>query len=78
MPETPVRDFSTFFKPGQLEAYHRGTMNYQYRGIPCLKSPIDLAIYLRLIWDAKPRTIFEIGSKAGGSALFFRADPRSY
>jgi cephalosporin hydroxylase len=78
MPETAVREFATFFKPGQLEAYHQGTLNYHYRGIPCLKSPLDLAIYQTLMWDAKPRTIFEIGSKAGGSALFFRDVMRSF
>lgn len=47
-------------------------MSYTYKGIACNKSPIDLAIYLRLIADARPRTIVEIGSKAGGSALLFR------
>ena len=78
MPETTIREFSTFFKPGQLEAYHRGTMQYHYRGVRCLKSPLDLAIYLTLLWDAKPRTVFEIGSKAGGSALFFRDAMRSF
>jgi len=47
-------------------------MNYRYRGVLCNKSPLDLAIYLRLLEDVKPATIFEIGSKAGGSALLFR------
>jgi cephalosporin hydroxylase len=78
MSKTTDRDFVTFFKPDQLEAYHQGTMNYQYRGVPCVKSPLDLAIYLALLWDAKPRTVFEIGSKAGGSALYFRDAMRSF
>lgn len=77
MSKATVRGFATFFEPGQLEAYHQGTMNYRYRGVPCLKSPLDLAIYSTLLWDAKPRTVFEIGSKAGGSALFFRDAMRS-
>ncbi|MFV0513512.1 MAG: CmcI family methyltransferase [Jhaorihella sp.] len=46
-------------------------MSYTYKGVRCLKSPIDLAIYMRLIWDLKPRTLIEIGSHSGGSALFF-------
>lgn len=46
-------------------------MSYEYRGVSCLKSPIDIAIYLRLVWNIKPRTIIEIGSKDGGSALLF-------
>jgi cephalosporin hydroxylase len=73
-----LRDFRTFFHPDQLEPYQAGTLAYQYRGVRCLKSPIDLAIYLKLIWDARPRTIIEIGSKAGGSALYFRDVARTY
>lgn len=46
-------------------------MAYRYRGLPCLKSPIDLAIYLQVLWNERPRTILEIGSGAGGSAAFF-------
>lgn len=46
-------------------------MAYTYKGIPCLKNPIDLAIYSKAIWDLKPATIIELGSNAGGSALWF-------
>ena len=42
-----------------------------YRDIPCLKSPIDLALYLLLIQRLRPKTVFEIGTKYGGSALWF-------
>ena len=66
------RSFKTFFAAGQLPSYQAGTFRYRYRGVPCLKSPIDIAIYLSLIHEAKPRTIVEIGSKHGGSALMFR------
>jgi cephalosporin hydroxylase len=78
MPEVSGRDFATFFKPDQLGAYLDGTMSYRYRGVPCLKNPLDLAIYMTLLWDAKPRTIFEIGSRAGGSALLFSDIGRTY
>lgn len=47
-------------------------MSYTYKGVGCNKSPIDLAIYLRLLADVRPRTLVEIGSKSGGSALLFR------
>ena len=36
-----------------------------------LKNPFDFAIYPVLVWNTKPATIFEIGSKSGGSALWF-------
>lgn len=55
-----------------------GTISYTYRDIPCLKHPVDLALYTLLIWKLKPRTIFEIGSKAGGSALWMADQLRIY
>jgi cephalosporin hydroxylase len=54
-----------------LRTIQRGTMKYTYKGVPTLKSPFDLALYQLLLWEEKPRTIIEIGSKAGGSALWF-------
>jgi hypothetical protein len=38
------RDFRTNFEPSFLETYHKGTMNYTYKGISCLKDPIDLVL----------------------------------
>ncbi len=67
-----MHSFDTFFRLRQLPAYQAGVMAYEYRGVPCLKSPIDLGIYLRLLWDTRPATLFEFGSKAGGSAMLFR------
>ena len=48
----------------------RGALSYTYRGIPTLKDPFDWALYPMLIWDLKPKTIVEIGSHEGGSALW--------
>ncbi|BAQ65666.1 CmcI family methyltransferase [Geminocystis sp. NIES-3709] len=45
--------------------------NYSYSGVPIQKNPFDFAIYPVLIWNLKPRTIIEIGSKSGGSAIWF-------
>jgi len=44
--------------------------NYTWRGVPMIKNPFDFALYPLLVWDLKPRTIIEIGSKNGGSALW--------
>src|SRR5262249_27593396 len=54
-----------------LAAYQAGSLNYTYRGVPCVKSPIDLALYMKLIFERKPASIVEIGTFRGGSALFF-------
>jgi len=58
-----------------LMKIQEGTMAYRYRGVPMLKNPFDLALYPLLLEKAQPATLIEIGSNAGGSALWF-ADQR--
>jgi cephalosporin hydroxylase len=58
-----------------LMTIQRGTMAWRHRGVPTLKNPFDLAIYPLLLARAQPATLIEIGSHAGGSALWF-ADQR--
>src|ERR1700758_3730405 len=48
----------------------RGALGYSYRGLSMLKNPFDVALYQKLIWQVKPRTIVEIGSYLGTSALW--------
>lgn len=54
-----------------LETIQQGTMQYTYKGVPTYKNPFDLALYQLLLWEQKPQTLIEIGSKWGGSALWF-------
>ena len=42
-----------------------------WRGIPLMKTVFDFAIYPALIAELRPRTIFEVGSGLGASALWF-------
>jgi len=56
----------------------RGLIEYTYRGIPMLKHPVEIAHYMRLIWECKPRTIIEIGSHAGGSAVWLSDIMQTY
>jgi len=58
-------------RKSDLETIQVGSLNYKYKGIPCIKNPFDLALYMLLIHDLKPTTIIEIGSASGGSALWF-------
>jgi cephalosporin hydroxylase len=53
-----------------LKSMERGNERYTYRGLRMWKSPIDMALYTRLIGQLQPRTIIEIGSFEGGSALW--------
>jgi cephalosporin hydroxylase len=54
-----------------LMKIQQGTMAYRYRGLPLLKNPFDLALYPMLLECAQPRTLVEIGSYGGGSAIWF-------
>src|SRR5882757_5107845 len=54
-----------------LQSIQRGTMSYTYKGIPTLKNPFDWALYPLLLWEIQPRTVIEIGSNHGGSAVWF-------
>lgn len=64
-----MRSFTTAFTAPMLNGYQSGVMSYTYRGTRCLKSPIDIALYMKLLWDLKPGLVLEIGSHSGGSAL---------
>jgi cephalosporin hydroxylase len=47
-----------------------GTLEYKYRGVSCVKHPVEFALYMLLLWNQKPLTVIEIGTNAGGSALW--------
>ncbi|MFZ4855249.1 MAG: class I SAM-dependent methyltransferase [Desulfuromonadaceae bacterium] len=65
-----ARDWKTSLPHKTLLDIQNACHNYTYRGIPMIKNPFDFAIYPLLIWNAKPKTIIEIGSKNGGSAIW--------
>ncbi|MGO9605584.1 MAG: CmcI family methyltransferase [Candidatus Binataceae bacterium] len=61
-----------------LEGIQQGTMSYTYKDVPTYKNPFDIALYQLLLWKQKPRTLIEIGTKRGGSALWFADILRTY
>jgi cephalosporin hydroxylase len=60
-----------------LMKIQQGTMAYRYRGVPMQKNPFDLALYTLLLDRVRPRTLIEIGSFRGGSALWFADQGRA-
>jgi cephalosporin hydroxylase len=68
---TTKRNMASTLAVESLQAIQAGTLRYTWRGVPCVKNPFDFALYSLLVWHAKPATIIEIGSNAGGSALWF-------
>jgi cephalosporin hydroxylase len=67
---TELPSFVSSLPVANLRKIQQGTMRYTWRGVLCNKNPFDLALYPMLLWQEKPRTIIEIGSKEGGSALW--------
>ncbi len=43
----------------------------RWRGIPLMKNVFDFAMYPALIAELRPRTVFEVGSGLGASAIWF-------
>jgi cephalosporin hydroxylase len=54
-----------------VESIQQGALRYSYRGMPMLKNPFEIALYQMLFWQVKPRTVIEIGSYLGTSAVWF-------
>ncbi len=72
------RRFESDLSPDNIHKIQRGTVNYEYKGVKCHKNPFDMALYTKLIYEVAPKTIIEIGSFGGGSALWFADLLRSY
>lgn len=70
------RPFRSSIPAPALDQLQAGTLAMDYRGVPFLKCPLDIALYLRLLSRQRPSTVIEIGTKNGGSALWF-ADMQS-
>jgi len=70
-------DYPTEEKRAELLApfykhIHRRKNDASYKGVPVLKLPNDLILYQEAIWEKRPEVIVEIGTKWGGSALYFQ------
>jgi cephalosporin hydroxylase len=66
-----TRSFDTALPGDVLTSVQAGVLRTSYRGVPFWKSPFDVVLYLQLLQQLRPRTVIEIGSKFGGSALWF-------
>jgi len=64
------RTWKTAIPPVLRQSFVEGTIDYRYRDIPMQKHPVEIALYMRLLWTVQPATIIEIGSLAGGAAVW--------
>ena len=51
-----------------VKKIQEASFKYKYKNRSLTKNPFDLALYLKLLQQVRPRTIIEIGSFEGGSA----------
>ena len=63
--------FGTEFGPDVLLTCQGAPSLMRWRGVPLMKNVFDFAMYPALIAEIRPRTIFEIGSGLGTSAIWF-------
>lgn len=75
--ETRGRQFAVGLPQDVLARIQDGVFRTRYRGLACCKNPFDLVLYMQLIEVLRPRTIIEVGSFAGGSALWLRDQVRA-
>ena len=73
-----LRPYGTAIPESLLLSIQQAIHHYRYRGRQLVKSPFDLALYSMLLWDLRPGTIIEIGSKAGGGALWLGDTLRTF
>jgi cephalosporin hydroxylase len=74
---TRGRDFAVAIPQPTLLGIQAGTLRTRYKGMQFCKNPFDIANYLRLLEVLRPRTIIEIGTAEGGSAVWFRDQCRT-
>lgn len=65
------RSFDSNLPAPVLSEVQSGVLKNQYRSVPFFKSPFDISLYLNLLAKLAPKTVIEIGTKNGGSALWF-------
>lgn len=65
------RTFETDLPPRLLKTIQQGVYRMRYRNVSMYKNPFDVALFTRLWSLLKPRTVIEVGTKDGGSALWF-------
>lgn len=71
LPSVLGRNFESAIPRKLLDSIQPGVLKNTYRGVGFLKSPFDICLYMQLISRLKPLTVIEIGTRFGGSALWF-------
>ncbi|MBC2777497.1 CmcI family methyltransferase [Parasphingopyxis marina] len=65
------RNFAVDLPAETLARIQDGVLRSRYKGRRFCKNPFDVMLYLQLLERLRPKTIIEIGTSEGGSALWF-------
>ena len=65
-----ARPWTTALDKKMIQHMEHCSHLYKYRSVPMSKNAFDFALYPMLLWQIKPRTIIEVGSFYGGSAMW--------
>jgi cephalosporin hydroxylase len=65
-----VAKYGTEFGGDVLLTCQGASSSPQWHGLPLMKTVFDFAIYPQLMAELRPRTVFEIGSGSGASAIW--------
>ena len=68
-PISTRRDISDYQLP-QVKGQAKGVCLSNYRGFPLLKTALDLGVYSQLLQELRPRSVIELGTFSGASALW--------
>lgn len=72
------REWRTGLSDKAVQSFENASQRHTYRGIPLIKNCFDLALYPMLLHDVRPRTIIEVGTLYGGSAVWLSDLTRSF
>ena len=65
------RDERSIYSTEIQKAASIGKYFGMYRGIDILKGPVELMVFMQMLWHVKPRTLFELGAYTGASAIWY-------
>ncbi|XP_012561758.1 rhamnosyl O-methyltransferase isoform X1 [Hydra vulgaris] len=64
------REEKSVFDIELIKKVSKGKYATRWRGISMMKDTFDMTIYEQLLWEIKPKTIFETGTYTGACALW--------
>ncbi len=69
-PPPSERPFTSALDAPAWREIQRGVLNQSYKGRALLLSPFDMANYLQLLGELRPRCVIEVGAYEGGRTLW--------